>query len=290
MNEKLTRSGRWGQERRLEFIDFRLLWEGRLNRFDLTSFFKISVPQASLYLAKYQEIAPHNLSYDRTLKTYVASKSFKPILTDYSSSDYLNELLLHEHNSVAPGVSFIGWAPPVSSLPTPTRRVEPEILIGILRALQKNNALKIDYQSLASFDDVKPRKIYPTSFSYDGSRWNIRAYCFKTNKFKDYVLGRIRKIIETIAPPSNVPIDTEWETYIDVIIGPNPNYPELKKRAIEDDYQMVDGETKLRIREAQLYYLVRRLNLNKHPKEKIEDHQQIVMLRIENHQSTNDLH
>ena len=54
MSDKTVRTGHWGQERRLEFIDFRLLWEGRLNRADLTTFFRISVPQASLDLAKYR--------------------------------------------------------------------------------------------------------------------------------------------------------------------------------------------------------------------------------------------
>ena len=49
-----TKVARWGQERRLEFIDFRLYWEGRINRSDLIDFFGISVPQASLDLAKYQ--------------------------------------------------------------------------------------------------------------------------------------------------------------------------------------------------------------------------------------------
>lgn len=68
MIDKTTRTGHWGQERRLEFIDFRLLWEGRLNRADITEFFRISVPQASLDLAKYQEIAPGNMVYDRTQK------------------------------------------------------------------------------------------------------------------------------------------------------------------------------------------------------------------------------
>jgi hypothetical protein len=56
MIDKMVRTGHWGQERRLEFIDFRLLWEGRLNRADITTFFRISVPQASLDLAKYQEL------------------------------------------------------------------------------------------------------------------------------------------------------------------------------------------------------------------------------------------
>jgi hypothetical protein len=46
---------------------------------------------------------------------------------------------------------------------------------------------------------------------------------------------------------------------------------------------MVNGETKLRARKAQLYYLNRRLNLNLKAGDPVNDSQQIVMLRIEEH-------
>ena len=49
---------KWGVERRLEFIEFRLFWEGSINRADLVEFFGVSVPQASKDLALYQERAP----------------------------------------------------------------------------------------------------------------------------------------------------------------------------------------------------------------------------------------
>ena len=38
---------KWGVERRLEFIEFRLFWEGGVNRADLIEMFGVSVPQAS---------------------------------------------------------------------------------------------------------------------------------------------------------------------------------------------------------------------------------------------------
>ncbi|HBO9749932.1 WYL domain-containing protein [Pseudomonas aeruginosa] len=281
MTEQATRTGRWGQDRRLEFIDFRLLWEGRLNRSDLTNFFKISVPQASLDLAKYQELAPDNLIYNRTLKTYVASPTFKPILASFDSGHYLNELLLHEHGSISPGDSFIGWLPPVASPPSPIRKVEPQILIGLLRALQRQQAVVIDYRSLTNFSEPATRTIYPTSFAHDGFRWHVRAYCFRSEMFKDYVLGRILHLIALVDAPRNIPQDVEWDTFVDVVIGPNPNYPAPKRLAIEHDYQMVNGETKVRTRQAQLYYLKRRLNLDTKAGAPIDDSQQIVLLRIE---------
>ena len=38
---------RWGVEQRLEFIEFRLFWEGGINRGDIIEIFGVSVPQAS---------------------------------------------------------------------------------------------------------------------------------------------------------------------------------------------------------------------------------------------------
>lgn len=122
MSDKMVRTGHWSQERRLEFIDFRLLWEGRLNRADLTTFFRISVPQASLDLAKYQEVAPNNMVYDRTQKAYITTPDFKPVFTSFDSNHYLNELLGRENEIVDPDDSFIGWVPPVASLPLPARK------------------------------------------------------------------------------------------------------------------------------------------------------------------------
>ena len=146
----MVRTGHWSQERRLEFIDFRLLWEGRLNRADLTTFFKISVPQASLDLAKYQEVAPNNMVYDRTQKAYITTPDFKPVFTSFDSNHYLNELLGRENEIVDPNDSFIGWVPPVASLPLPARKVQPEILIDLIRAMQRKQALVVDYRSMTN--------------------------------------------------------------------------------------------------------------------------------------------
>ena len=62
---------RWGLEQRLEFVDFRLYWEGGINRSDITDRFGVSVPQASKDLTLYAIKAPGNLSYDKSAKRYV---------------------------------------------------------------------------------------------------------------------------------------------------------------------------------------------------------------------------
>lgn len=279
MIEKTVRTGHWGQERRLEFIDFRLRWEGRLNRADITTFFRISVPQASLDLAKYQEVAPENMVYDRTLKAYITTPDFQPVYENFDSNHYLNELLGRENEILDPCDSFIGWVPPVASLPLPARTVEPEILVSLIRAMQNEQALVVDYRSMTN--EPATRTLYPTAFAHDGHRWHIRAYCFRSAMFKDFVLGRFFNIAEFITPPTSIPEDVDWNTYIDVVIGPNPNYDINKRLSIEHDYQMVNGEAKIRIRKAQLYYLNRRLNLDVKGDGATDDRQQIILLRIE---------
>ncbi|MGE6288852.1 WYL domain-containing protein [Aeromonas media] len=279
MIEKTAQTGRWGQERRLEFIDFRLLWEGRLNRADITEFFRISIPQASTDIAKYQEIAPNNMVYDRTQKAYITTSNFKPYFVSLDSNRYLNELLGRENGMIDSNYSFIGWAPPIASLPLPIRKVQPEVLIEIIRAIQNKQALIVDYRSMTSEPNI--RTIYPSAFAHDGHRWHIRAYCFKSGMFKDFVLGRFFSIIESVAHPEQVPLDIDWNTFIDVIIGPNPNYDANKKKSIEHDYQMINGEAKIQIRKAQLYYLKRRLHLSENVGNPFDENQQIIMLRIE---------
>lgn len=278
MSTQTTRTGNWGQDRRLEFIDFRLLWDGRLNRADITDFFRISVPQASLDLAKYLEIAPDNASYDRNQKSYVANVGFKPAFATFASNHYLNELMGLETGILSPSESFIGWAPPVASLPLPTRKVQPEILIDLIMAIKKQHALVVDYRAMR--DEPSIRTVFPTAFAHDGNRWHVRAYCFNSEMYKDFVLGRFFDIVESIPLLSEVPVDTDWATFIDVVIGPNPEFSLSKKMIIEHDYQMENGEAKIRIRKCQYFYLKRRLNLNEDGMSANES-QQIVLLRIE---------
>ncbi len=56
---------RWGVAQRLEFIEFRLFWEGRVNRSDLMEQFGLSVSQASANLNRYIGFAPDNMVYDK---------------------------------------------------------------------------------------------------------------------------------------------------------------------------------------------------------------------------------
>src|SRR5260370_39029196 len=83
---------RWGVEQRLQFIEFRLFWEGGLNRSDITDYFGVSVPQASKDLSQYQALAPENIVYDRSEKRYFAAERFKPLFMHPDADRYLPQL------------------------------------------------------------------------------------------------------------------------------------------------------------------------------------------------------
>ncbi|MEM6497864.1 MAG: WYL domain-containing protein, partial [Pseudomonadota bacterium] len=183
---------KWGVERRLEFIEFRLFWEGGVNRSDIIEMFDVSVPQASKDLTLYQERAPHNAVYDKSAKRYVASERFKPHFLKPDPDGYLSRL-----RSVAEGVVDLSesWITGLSNADialTPHREVDASVLRAVLGAVRDGRSLSVFYQSM-SRERPEPtwRRISPHAFGYDGFRWHVRAYCHLTKKFKDFLLPRI---------------------------------------------------------------------------------------------------
>jgi hypothetical protein len=63
---------RWEAERRLDYIDFRLVTAGSVRRADITRTFGVSVPQASSDLNEFRRRYPGRMVYDLSAKQYVA--------------------------------------------------------------------------------------------------------------------------------------------------------------------------------------------------------------------------
>lgn len=272
-----SRRGRWGQDRRLEFIDSRLYWNGRVNRSSLTEFFGISVPQASLDLAEYQAQAPQNTIYDRTEKAYVATPDFKPILVDPTSGRYLAELYALTTGTIPSDVSFLGEAPTTAIVKHPTRLVPPELLRSVLHAIHARSTLDITYQSIGRPEPSR-RAISPRALAYDGYRWHVRAYCHKRERYSDFVFARI---LDYAGPHPSQPVpetDHEWDRILTIVIGPNPNLAPGPRKAIELDYEMVDGQLAIKTRQCLAYYLLRRLGLHRSTSHLPGNEQQVVLL------------
>ena len=251
---------RWGVEKRLEFIDFRLYWDGRINRADLTDFFDISVPQASTDLRQYGATAPDNMIYDKSAKCYLATDLFTPKYISSGSKSYINELLSIDLGLIKPEGSYINNVPSFAFLPRPRRSIEPTTLFKILNAINNHLAIEIEYQSMSNPQPVK-RWISPHALANDNYRWHIRAYCHEREAFRDFVFGRIVSFGGEKETESRAIEDVKWNTYVTLCIGPNPACSKLQQKATEYDYEMLNGKAEIKVNIALLFYLLRTLGL-----------------------------
>lgn len=261
MAESLT-TLKWGVERRLEFIEFRLFWEGGVNRSDIIDTFDVSVPQASKDLTLYQERAPNNAVYDKSAKRYVASDQFEPHFLKPDPDGYLSRL-----RSVAEGLidlseSWITQVPDTDIALTPRRDIDAAVLRTVLGAVRGHRSVDIHYQSMSK-DRPDPiwRRITPHAFGYDGFRWHVRAYCHVTGKFKDFLLPRILGVGALGEGGSDALNDALWQERFGVEIGPHPELTPSQKAVIAKDYGMEGGSAVLTVRYAMLFYVLKRLGL-----------------------------
>ncbi|MBF0181513.1 MAG: WYL domain-containing protein [Magnetococcales bacterium] len=275
-NPRSSRYLKWGVERRMEFIEFRLFWEGRINRRDLIDQFGVSMQQASGDFNQYQEMAPGNLVYDTRAKHYYPSDKFKLRFLNPDSDRYLANLLSMSSGILTAEESWLAAIPGYDVLPQPKRAIDPERLRRVVAAIREGVALQICYQSMSA-PEPEWRWITPHALAFDGYRWHVRAFCHKSEVFKDFVMARIVSIRGTKEHDLNPEDDREWQEIIEVHVGPHPDLTENQRKAIELDYGMEDGEMVIPVRKGFLFYFLKRLGLDLDPSVRQPRHQQIVL-------------
>jgi predicted DNA-binding transcriptional regulator YafY len=268
---------RWGVEQRLDFIEFRLFWEGHVNRSDLMDQFGVSVNQASTDLNRYIGFAPDNMVYDKSARTYVRGPGFKPQFLEPDASRYLAQL-----RSVADGIldredSWIADLPPYESAPTPVRGVNPVTLRSVVGAIRLSEAIEVKYQSLSS-PEPRWRWIAPHAIGFDGFRWHTRAFCLTDQSFKDFLLSRIIETRGIKPSEAESEADADWNEQVTLEIGPHPELSDTQQRVIALDYGMRGGKAKIAVRKALLYYALKRLGLDTDPAGRRPQDQQIVLI------------
>ena len=252
----------WVRERRLQFIEFRLQWDGRLNRSDLVDFFSISVPQASLDIARYMELCPANMVYDRSSKAYIAGDTFKAQFATSGAKQYLAQLRALAQEALEPQSTFFGYTPSPVTVPTAQRAVDVAVLKALVRAVAERAKLRVTYQSITS-NDPPNRDISPHAFVHDGRRWHVRAYCHLTNDFRDFVIGRLVSVQRASESPIDPGSDADWRTEVELVLVPHPHLSAAQRLAVEADFSMKKGEARLQCRKAMLYYTLRRLDFER---------------------------
>jgi len=269
---------RWGVEQRLEFIEFRLFWEGGINRSDITRYFGVSVPQASKDLSRYQELAPRNIRYDRSEKRYFATEEFAPLFLKPDPDRYLSQLRLIADGAISREESWAARPPSFETLTMPRRHIDPDVLRTTLAAIRDREALEIRYQSLSgNRPQAMWRWITPHALAHNGDRWHVRAFCHIDRTFKDFLIPRFLKTRDTgpaEAAPEN---DAIWNEFVIVALKPHPKLTDDQRRVVARDFGMKGGQLNMQVRLALLYYLLKRLNLDFEEEARAAREQHVVL-------------
>ncbi len=257
-----------------------------MNRGDLMDAFGVSVNQASTDLNRYIRMAPDNMTYDKSARTYIRGSEFDSLFLKPDASRYLSQLRSVADGILNPSDAWIGLLPAYDAAPTPVRGVNAKTLRSVIAAIRRSEAIEVKYQSL-SRPEPRWHWIAPHAIGFDGFRWHTRAFCLTDHSFKDFLLSRI---IETRGTkPSEVDADADgdadgdadWNEQVTLEIGPHPELSDTQQKVIALDYGMRSGRAKIPVRKALLYYALKRLGLDTDPKARKPMDQQIILLNRE---------
>jgi hypothetical protein len=247
----------YAQKQRLAYIDFLLLFKGSFTRTDLTQKFEMGLANATRDISLYKELMPNNCEFDNHSKTYIQSRTFKPLF----KHDPRKTLIKLAHD-ISDGFDAIGDISfPVEA---PSQLNVPDIFIvaKLVQAILSNKAVSVIYTSLSS--GSASRELVPHAIVDNGLRWHVRSFDRKSQSFRDFVLTRVSKVTikeEAIEEFERHIEDHQWTRVMPLDLVPHPNnvkYP----TAIELDYGMEKGLITLNVRAAMAGYLLRRWNVD----------------------------
>ena len=267
---------RWGVRRRLEFIDFRLFWDGRFNRRDMAETFGISPQQASADIGQYEQVAPNNLAYDRAEKVYKCTEHFTPAFVGRTIERYLLQLVAIENQWMRPEDTWFDAIPPVEVVTLGRRATDPTVLLRVLEAVRNQLEIDIEYASLTG--STRPsRTIAPHALTHSAGRWYVRSWSRDHNDFRDYNLNRISVVGDSRPSSIDSALDFEWVHEMNLVILPNPSLPRERQVAIANEFGMTDGCLVRRCRLSLSYYLMSEYNLDVEPGVLKPEKQQIIL-------------
>mgnify|MGYP000414180858 CR=1 FL=1 len=266
---------RWELLLRYRLIEIVAYWEGRLTTNHLRNSFGIGRQQASGDINAYmKEVAPGNLEYDRFLKGYKPSASFKPVVTTGTADEYLHILSRTKDIAHTFAGLDLGFAN-THMLQLPSRPVDPIIIRALVQAAREQRRVDIGYISVNN-PETDGRIIVPHTLVCTPMRWHVRGYCEKNGQYRDFVLSRFRGVPDIMeASEHGIENDEAWQTEIELSIQPDPRLNDAQKDVISHDYGMTNSVLAVPCKAALLQYVLLAYKLEK--KEERAEAQQIVI-------------
>jgi predicted DNA-binding transcriptional regulator YafY len=244
------------QRERLFHIEFRAFFLGRLSRGDLIRRFGVKEAAATRDIALYRALAPGNLAFDGSTKTYLCAETFSPLFRHPPEQTL---------TAIAEGVGddAVAETGPHVRTERPLRLNHPpiEIIAAVTRAIAERRPLRVDYLSLSS--GLAERVICPFALVDTGVRWHARAFDRRSGEFRDFVLTRIERaelLPGAVAPQEDREADDQWTRMVELELAPHPGV--ARPEAIARDYGMENGLLRVRMRAALVGYALLRLSVD----------------------------
>lgn len=245
------------QKQRLAYIDFKLLFVGRVTRNEVVTKFEKGMSGATADLNLYKKFCPSNMVYDTKQRVYVQCDKFKPLFTHDP-----RKTLVKLANQITDGYDAIGDV--TFPIEAPSQLNIPDIFIvaRLIQSIISKKPVSIIYTSLSSGSAA--RELVAHSIVDNGLRWHVRAFDRKSNSFRDFVLTRISKVTILTQNVGNHEVkleDNQWMRMMPLQLIPHPNNVQ-HPTAIELDYGMTNKVLELNVRAALAGYLLRRWNVD----------------------------
>lgn len=240
-------------EERLRTIEVQLYWRRRFDRGVHCDLFHLGPTQAAQDMRRYRDNISNDITYDAVTKSWRPNETFKPVLIDGSIEEFLG--LLRSSGSALLFPNLQDFA----ELTLPQRLPKPECLLWVIRAIEDEQDIRVTYFSVTS--GRSQRWIRPHAMAFDGDRFHVRAYDHRNQEFRDFVLGRIRKVHAFRGSVVDPDLDDAWMETTHVILTPNPGLSDEQRQAVAYDYNMTGGDLTVVTRRALTFYLQQRLKL-----------------------------
>lgn len=228
----------YSRAERLAYIDFKVQFEGKILRSDLTEEFGISDPIASKDIADYKsETNDTNIILDKHTKTHVINKDTYTPLIKIRAQDALD---MHFEGFCRNKLKQFQSPIYKRACGIPSQLCTKSVAI-ITRAIASGTNILCTYIS-ANSNNHKERTLSPTSVYFDGLNWVFRAKDHKDGIVKSFHFGRVGDAKETSTTSGLTSADDpEWNMLIPIHLQLHPNLNENEKLALRKDFGMEEA-------------------------------------------------
>ena len=237
----------------LEAIKKRLFWIGFIQRSDIEQLCALGPTQSSALINALKTLCGKALR--KQGHRYFLKE---PSQFEYSSQDFLKELLLSPYQA-HPCFMHANRQPFID--PLLFKGASPTVIKELLRALELNKGVAIDYVGANPGDTAQRRIIDPIRFVFISGRWHVHAYCRRRDAGRDFVLSRILNS-DGICEREHAELAwsiREMDKNVTIQVVPHPDLTADQRLAVQREYNF-DGEVSKAIilKKHQLYYFRKR--------------------------------